>query len=83
MKSHLGAKSFTNMIASMTQNEDIRDAVECGNLHIQCDHAKKKFWFARCPEHIWDSVISEVKKITNYSPLADDIPEFDEEELAM
>lgn len=78
MKRHLGSKSFTSLVASMTENEDIRFAALSGELRILCDHFQKKFWFDRCPEHLWDSVVSETKKLTGYAPLAED---FDDDAL--
>lgn len=78
MKSHLKSKSFTNLVASMTDNEEVRFAAVSGELRILCDHFQKKFWFDRCPDELWDAVVDETRKLTGYSPLVED----GEEELA-
>ena len=64
-------KAFTRHIAENTEIDEIKYAVAMGELHILCDHSKKHFWFAKCPDHLWDTVISEIKSITGYSPLGD------------
>lgn len=73
MKSHLTNKSFTSLIASMSDNEDVKFAAITGDLQIICDHSHKKFWLTRCPDHIWDDVLSETETLTGYTPLIEDI----------
>lgn len=80
MKAHLRTRSFTDVIAAKTDNHEIKHAVKSGLLSILCDPKQKKFWFACCPEHLWDTVIAEIKALTDFMPLIDDAELKDEQE---
>lgn len=84
MKTQSRTRSFTDTIASQTENSEIKHALQSGSLSVLCDPKQKKFWFGCCPEHLWDAVISEIKSLTGFTPLVDDSDsEFgDEDELA-
>lgn len=66
-------ETFAERLATIVEAEEVRYALMMGDLKVRCDHAKKKFWFSKCPDHLWDAAESSVIKATGYKPVdADD-----------
>lgn len=62
-------RSFTEKLAALVEAEEVKYALMMGDLKVRCDHTKKKFWFAKCPDHLWDTAESAIIEATGYKPV--------------
>lgn len=62
-------QKLTDKLSSIVESEEVKLALLEGHIRILCDHEKQKFWFERCPEHLWDYALFEIKRATGYTPV--------------
>lgn len=64
-------QTFTEKLTALIETEEVKYALMAGELKVRCDHAKKRFWFVKCPEHLWDVAESSVVEALGYKPIDD------------
>lgn len=69
MRNHLKAKSLAALVAATTEIEELKHALVDGAISILCDGSSKVFWFEKCPDHLFDVAVSEIKRTTGFTPI--------------